>query len=89
MANSRQAAKRARQAEHRRQSNSGQKSTMRTFERKIRSAIESGDKETAQAAFKAAQPHMDRSARKGLQHPNAVARAKSRLSAMIKALPSG
>jgi small subunit ribosomal protein S20 len=88
VANSQQAAKRARQAEHRRQSKAGQRSTMRTFEKKIRTAIEAGDKETAQSAFKAAQPHMDRSARKGLQHPNAVARAKSRLSAAIKALPS-
>ncbi len=88
MANSRQAAKRARQAERRRQGNAGQRSTMRTFEKKVRAAIESGDKEAAQSAFKVAQPHMDKAGRKGLDHPNAVARSKRRLSAMIKALPS-
>ena len=54
----------------------------------LRRARKAGDKEAAEAAFKAAQPHMDRAARKGLQHPNAMARAKSRLSAAIKSLSS-
>ena len=88
MANSRQAAKRARQGERRRQENAGQRSAMRTFEKKVHVAIESGDKEAAQAAFRAAQPRMDRAARKGLEHPNSIARSKRRLSAKIKALPS-
>ena len=88
MANSKQAAKRARQAEDRRQNNAGQRSTMRTFEKKVQAAIEAGDKQGAEAAFKVAQSHMDRASRKNLQHPNAVARAKARLSAAIKSLPS-
>ena len=86
MANSPQAAKRARQSEARRQSNAGQRNTARSYLKRVRAAIDSGDKTTAQAAFKAAEPLIDRAARKGLLEKNAVARYKSRLSAKIKAL---
>lgn len=86
MANSPQAAKRARQAEAHRQRNTGQRSKARSQIKKVRTAIETGDREQAEAAFKEAAPLMDRAARKGLLHKNAVARYKSRLSAKIKAL---
>ena len=86
VANSKQAAKRARQAEHSRQRNASQRSMTRTFIRKVRTAIEAGDKEQAAAAFKEAQSHMDRAGRKGLVHRNAMSRQKSRLDAMIKAM---
>ena len=86
MANSAQAKKRARQAEDNRQRNAGQRSAMRTSIKKLQSAIEAGDKELATTEFKAAVPHLDRMARKGVIHKNAAARSKSRLNNAVRAL---
>jgi small subunit ribosomal protein S20 len=86
VANSAQARKRAHQAEVRRQRNAGQRSMMRTYVKKVVSAIAAGDKETAAAAFTAAAPVLDRAANKGLIHKNKAARHKSRLNAQIRAM---
>lgn len=86
MANSAQAQKRARQAEKRRQQNTSQRSSLRTFIKKVVKAIESGDKEAASQAFKDAVPRIDSAAHKGLIHGNKAARHKSRLNAHIKAM---
>lgn len=86
MANSAQARKRARQAEGRRQRNAGRRSEVRTEVKKVVSAIEAGDREAAEAAFKIAAPLMDNLAGKGLIHKNKAARQKSRLNAKIRAL---
>ena len=59
---------------------------MRTHVKKVIKAIESGDKEAASNAYKAAVPQIDRAAGKGLIHPNKAARHKSRLNAHIKAM---
>lgn len=86
MANTAQARKRARQSEERRERNHGQRSLVRTQIKKVRKAIESGDKATAEAAFKTAVPIIDRMAGKGRIHPNKAARHKSRLNDQIRAL---
>ena len=86
MANSAQARKRARQAESRRQNNASLRSMVRTYIKKVISAIEAGDKEVAQNAFAAAVPVIDRMSDKGIIHKNKAARHKSRLSAHIKAM---
>ncbi len=86
MANSAQARKRARQAENARQRNASQRSMMRTYVKKIISAIAAGNKDDATSAYKAAVPVLDRMADKGLIHKNKAARHKSRLNAQIKAL---
>ena len=86
MANIKSAKKRARQAEGRRQHNASRRSMMRTYMKKVVSAIEAGDKEAAQAAYAVAAPAMDSAASKGIFHKNKVARHKSRLNAQIKAL---
>lgn len=86
MANSAQARKRARQAENARQRNASQRSMMRTYVKKVITAIASGNKEGAAEAYKAAVPMLDRMADKGLIHKNKAARHKSRLNAQIKAL---
>ena len=57
---------------------------MRTYIKKVRKAIAAGDKEAAQAAFKAAVPIIDRMAGKGLIHKNTAARYKSRINARIR-----
>jgi len=86
LANSPQAAKRARQAEQHRQRNASARSMMRTYIKKVVKAIESGNKEAATAAYAAAMPIIDRMANKGLIHQNKAARHKSRLNAKIRAM---
>ena len=58
MANSPQAKKRARQIERRTAVNKARKSRIRTFLRAVEEAIASGDKATATAALRAAQPEL-------------------------------
>ena len=86
MANSAQAAKRARQAEKRRRNNTAHRSTMRTSIKKVLNAIKAGDKEGATDAYKAATPVIDHTVKQGLIHKNKAARHKGRLNAHIKAM---
>lgn len=84
MANTPQARKRVRQSEKRRLHNAGIRATMRTHIKKVIKAIASGDKAQAQAAYQAAVPVIDRTARKGLVHANKAARHKSHLNQHIR-----
>ena len=86
MANTDQARKRARQAVKQRAHNMSQRSTLRTAIKKVRKAIDAGDKVAAQAVFNESQSVIDSIADKGIVHKNLAARSKSRLSAAIKAL---
>ncbi|CAI8873622.1 30S ribosomal protein S20 [Methylocaldum szegediense] len=86
MANIASAKKRARQSEKRRAHNAALRSRLRTFIKKVILAVESGDLEKAQAAYRAAVPIIDSSVNKGLIHKNKAARSKSRLNARVKAL---
>ncbi|MCL1056972.1 30S ribosomal protein S20 [Shewanella gelidimarina] len=86
MANSKSAKKRALQSEKRRQHNASRGSMLRTYVKKVITAINAGDHEAATAAFVTAQPLVDRMATKGLIHKNKAARYKSRLNTKIKAL---
>ena len=86
MANTASARKRIRQNDVRSARNAARKSRVRTFIKKVETAIASGDKAQAAAALRAAQPEMQRATGKGVAHPNTVARRISRLSKRIKAL---
>ena len=86
MANTAQAKKRARQAEKSRIRNAGQRSNLRTFIKKVIAAVNTGDKEKAQAAFKTAMPVIDSAVTKGLIHKNKAARNKSRLNDKVRAM---
>ncbi len=86
MANTASAKKRAIQSEKKRLHNASRRSMLRTLIKKVRKAIETLDHTAAMAAFRIAQPVIDRMATKGLIHKNAAARYKSRLNARIKAL---
>jgi small subunit ribosomal protein S20 len=86
MANTPQAKKRARQNETRFQINKARRSRVRTFLRKVEEAIESGDKEAAASALRAAQPELMRGVSRGIFHKNTIARKMSRLSSRVKAL---
>lgn len=86
MANSPQAKKRARQNEKARKHNASMRSMGRTYLKKVLSAIQTGDKEVATAAYVSAVAVIDRIADKGMIHKNKAARHKSRLNAKIKAM---
>jgi len=86
MANTASARKRIRQTHRRTERNQARKSRMRTFVKKVETAIASGDKSAAAEAFRVAQPEMQRAAGSGVTHSNTVARKLSRLSARIKAI---
>ena len=86
MANSPQAKKRARQGESRRRHNASFRSMVRTYIKKVDTAIESGDHAAATEAYTSAVPVIDRMADKGIIHKNKAARHKSRLNSAVKAL---
>lgn len=86
MANHKSAEKRIRQTERRTEVNSARKSRIRSFVKKVETAIAGGDKSAAVEAFKSAQPEMARGVSKGVLQANTVSRKLSRLSARIKAL---
>jgi small subunit ribosomal protein S20 len=80
------AEKRLRQTETRTIVNRARLSRVRTFVKKVETAIETGDKAVAQTAFQQAQPELHRATTKGVMHKNTVARKLSRLAARINAL---
>jgi small subunit ribosomal protein S20 len=86
LANTAQSRKRARQAEKNRLHNASYRSMFRTFIKKVLAAVEAGDKEQAQVAYKNAVEVIDKTANKGLIHKNKAARHKSRLNARIRAM---
>ena len=86
MANTRQSKKRALQNSKRQTVNKARRSRIRTFLRKVEEAIAAGDKDSASAALRAAQPELMRGVTKGVYHKNTAARKMSRLSARVKTL---
>ena len=80
------AEKRLRQTETRTAVNRARMSRVRTFVKKVETAIASGDKAAAETAFTAAQPELHRATSKGVMHRNTVARKLSRLASKISTL---
>lgn len=83
MPRTKSAAKRLRQNLKARMRNKAMKSAMRTAMKKVRMA---SDQETAEQAFRTATSLLDRLARKGIIHPNAAARRKSKLAQWVNSL---
>jgi small subunit ribosomal protein S20 len=88
MANTSSAKKAARKMIRRNEINTARKSQMKTEVRAVEEAIASGDKGKAEAALKAVQPILMRTAQKGVLHKKTASRKISRLSARVKALAS-
>jgi len=86
MANSKQSAKRARQAETRRQRNVALRSRMRTSIKAVLKAIQEGNAEAASTLYKEAVPQIDTLVNKGLVHKNKAARTKSRLNVRVRSI---
>ncbi len=86
MANTPQAKKRIRRNENRAEINGARISRIRSFVKKVETALEAGDKDAAKTALQAAQPEMARGVARGVLHKNTVARKMSRLSKRVAAL---
>ncbi len=86
MANHASAKKRVRRNERRAVINTTRRSRIRTFIKKVESAISEGNADNAKEALKVAQPEIQKGVSKGIMHKNTAARKLSRLSARIKAL---
>ncbi len=88
MANNISQEKRNRQNIKRRAHNRSIRSELRTRERAVIEAAESGDADATTEAMRHAQKRIDMAAAKGVLHPNAAARRKSRLIRRAAALLS-
>jgi small subunit ribosomal protein S20 len=86
MPNTPSARKAARKIARRTEINNGRTSEMRSSVRKVEEAIASGDRSTALAALREAEPVIMRSAQKGVMHSNTASRKVSRLAHRIAKL---
>lgn len=86
MANTPTAKKRVRQIARRTTINKARLSRIRTFTKKVESAIAAGDHTAAREALRHAQPEIARGVTKGVLHKNTAARKISRLSQRVKKL---
>ncbi len=86
MANTPQAKKRIRRNDRRATINATRVSRLRTFIKKVESALDAGDKQAATAALAQVQPELARGVAKGVVHKNTAARKFSRLTKRVGAL---
>lgn len=86
MANTPQAKKRIRRNDRRAEVNGARVGRIRTFVKKVESALESGDKAAAAEALAQAQPEMARGVAKGVLHRNTASRKFARLTKRVSAL---
>jgi small subunit ribosomal protein S20 len=86
MANTPQAKKRIRRNDRRAEINGARISRIRTFVKKVESALDGGDKTAAAAALKEAQPELARGVARGVLHKNTAARKFSRLTKRVASL---
>lgn len=68
------------------ENNKSSKSALKTDLKKFDAAVLSGDKATAEAAYKAAVKAVDQAASKGLLHKNNAARKKSSMTLKLNKL---
>jgi small subunit ribosomal protein S20 len=86
MANTPQAKKRIRRNDRRAEINGNRVGRIRTFIKKVESALASGDKAAAAAALHEAQPELQRGVSKGVLHKNTASRKFARLTKRVGAL---
>ena len=84
--NHKSAEKRNRQNKIRNARNTHIRSTMRTYVKKVRTAVAEGDHESAQAMLEKAVPCIDKAAAKGVIHKATASRKISRLAKLVNAL---
>jgi len=84
MANTPSAKKRVRQIARRTVVNKARLSRIRTFTKKVETALASGDATAAREALQRAEPEIARGVTKGVLHKNTAARKVSRLARRVK-----
>lgn len=86
MAHHKSALKRIRQTAVRTQVNAARVNRIRTFLKKVETALAGGDQAAAAEALRVAQPELMRGVSKGVVRKNTAARKISRLAARVNAL---
>ena len=86
MANTPQAKKRIRRNARRAEVNGARVGRIRTFVKKVESALASGDKAAATEALQQVQPELARGVAKGVLHKNTASRKFSRLTKAVSAI---
>lgn len=86
MANTTSAKKRVRRDLRKTKTNSDRRNRIRTYVKKVETAISAGDKDAAAAALKEAQPELMRGVTRGILAKNTASRKVSRLAHRIKTL---
>ena len=86
MANTPQAKKRIRRNDRRAEINGNRVGRIRTFIKKVESALAAGDKTAAATALVEAQPELARGVAKGVLHRNTASRKFARLTKRVSAL---
>ena len=70
--------------------NKSVRTSLKTYVKRVREAIASGDQATITAAVTTVQKQLDKAAKRGVIHPNQAARRKSRImSQATKVAPAG
>lgn len=86
MANIKSQKKRILTAEKARVRNRAVRSELKTYVKKVRAAVEAGDKDAAQAAAYAACRKLDKAASKGIIHKNQAAERKSGVQKLVNGM---
>lgn len=86
MANHKSSEKRARQAIRKNARNSAVEGSVRTFEKRLRAAIASGDKKTAQTVLNDYMSKVSKAAAKGVVHAKTASRKISRISTRVSGM---
>lgn len=86
MAHHKSAIKRIKQNAKRNARNRHVSTTLKTYIKRVREAVDAKDKEAATAALKAAIPVIDASASKGIIHSSNASRNVSRLTILVNTL---
>ena len=86
MANIKSQIKRVKTNAIRTERNRAHKSELRTWIRKVRTAVDSGDKDAAQDALSTASKKLDKAVTKGVIHKNQAANKKSNMAKKVNSL---
>ena len=86
MANIKSAKKRVLTSQKKADANKAVKSEVKTAVKKVRTAIDAGDKAAAEEALKAAASTIDKAGTKGVLHSNTTSRKISRLASAVNKL---
>lgn len=86
MANLKSSKKDIRRSEKRRLVNQGVKSSIKTFIKKTRTAVASGDADATKTALTSAVKALDKAAQRGVIHKNQAARRKSRIAKLANSV---